>query len=106
MSGSISLNTSQAAAYTQAYNPVNQVNKTPKPEANETKTAEKNESASTQLREPEKPQAGAALLKALNTNEAQNLPSAATQQAANTQTNRLNGMKAYNQVGNSQFNFA
>ena len=91
--------------YTQAYSPVTQTNQPPKPEATETKTGEKNETASAQLREPEAAQTGAALLKTLNSSESQNLP-AATQPEANSQASRNAGLKAYSETGKSQFNFA
>ena len=93
-------------AYTQGAGAANKILQTPQPEVNETKTGEKNESVTTQLREPENSQAAAGLLKTLNSNEAQNIVPAASQQDANTQASRVSGLKAYNEVGKSQFNFA
>ena len=101
MVGSVNLN---SAAYTQAYSPVTQT-KAPQPEATETKTGEKNETASAQLREPETSQSASALLKTLNTNESQNV-AAVTQSDANSQASRITGLKAYNETGKSQFSFA
>jgi len=99
-----SVNSSTVSA--QAYGPVTQTRQIPQAENKETKASEKNESAATQLREPESSKSGAALMKTLNSNEAQNLPPAASQQDSNTQASRISGLKAYNEVGKSQFNFA
>jgi hypothetical protein len=104
MIGSVNSNTAQLA-YAQGASSARTL-QAPKPEVNETNTGEKNESASTQLREPEGSQAAASLLKTLNASETQNLPPAASQVDANTQASRVSGLKAYNEVGKSQFNFA
>ena len=105
MIGAVNLNTVQSA-YTQGIGSASKPLQAPKPEVSESKTGEKNETAAVQMREPEGSQAAAGLMKTLNSNEAQNLPPVASQVDANTQASRVSGLKAYNEVGKSQFNFA
>jgi hypothetical protein len=105
MISSVNSNVGQAA-YAQASNSMTQTRQAPKAEASETRTSEKSEPASVQMREPEASQSGAALLKTLNSNEAQNMTPAASQPDANTQASRMSGLRAYNETGKSQFNFA
>jgi hypothetical protein len=105
MIGSVNSNVARTA-YAQAYTPVTKPSQVTKPEANETQAAEKQEPVTAQVREPESRQSAAALLKTLNTNETQNLPPTALQQANNAQANRATGLKAYSDAGKSQLNFA
>ena len=105
MIGSVS-SLAASSAYTQAVGSTSQANTAPKPELNETKKAEKAESATMQLREPENSSQGAGLLQSLSKSETRNLPASTSQQNANTQANQVNAQLAYSNAGKSEFNFA